>query len=141
MKLPDRIGNHLDVRRRAAAATTDKVGAGLNDAPGIFSHVLWRAHLNLAAAHVSGETGVWLGGEFSVCERAHLLDGVEHDRGTYAAVQADDVGAPFRQTLGKDVGRSAEQGVAIHLDRNLGHDGQIAQAAYGPDRLMQFRYV
>ena len=53
MKLADRIGDHLDVRRRAATAAADETRAGLNNAPRILGHVLRRAHVNLATAYIA----------------------------------------------------------------------------------------
>ena len=51
------VRDHLDVRRRHATTSAYESGARLDDAPGIFGHVLRRAHVKLAALDIARQAG------------------------------------------------------------------------------------
>ena len=99
MKLSNRICDHLDMRGCCAAATAYEFRPSLNDASGVFGHVLRRAHIDLTTTHISRQSGIGLRRKFTIGERSHFFDRVEHNRRTYAAVETDYIRAPFRQVV------------------------------------------
>src|SRR5207237_1515718 len=79
MKLPDRVGDHLDVCGCRATASAHALSARLTDASRILRHIFRRAHVDLPATHLSRPTRVRLLYDFFVGQGVHFLHLLNHN--------------------------------------------------------------
>ena len=127
---------------RGSATATDQARPGLDEALGILGHVLGASEIELAPFVGPGQASVGLNQDRLVGHRDHALQRLEHGTGADRAVDANDVRSPLLEAGGEDLGRGAEQRVAVGVDGHAGDDGQVgSDLARGEDRLAHDREI
>src|SRR5262245_9414427 len=80
---------------RCAAASADKLDAGIDQPLGVLGHVLGRAHVHLPALDITRHAGVRLSRELARRMLSHLLDCLEDDLWSDRTIEPDDVSSPL----------------------------------------------
>ena len=128
----------MHVLGRGAAATADQAHADVHEVVHEVRHVLRRAQIDVAAFDRARNAGIRLRRQRRGSDGANALQGVQHGHRTYAAVAANDVGAPGFQLRAVVLGTGSVEAVAVFVDGDLRHDRQLGiDVARRQDRLMQ----
>src|SRR5262249_35327045 len=94
--------------------------------------------INISAFDTPWFAGVWLHRELFRRHIRDAFDGIQHDLGPNAAVQAKYIGSPFFQALCEHFRWRAFQAVAVFFDGHLHHQRPVRYIPYAANSRVNF---